>query len=156
MAALKKYNAKEVVLVWDDSAYTEGIVDGTFITISRSQPNSTLNKGADNGGTMVIINDTSTTVTATYRKGSQVNDRLTDIVIQDEADNSLKRVGPMRIEDFSGRTLHFGEGAFLIGPPDDEFANDESEVTWTWMVNDMSLQVRGSNDAGFIPSSGNV
>lgn len=147
MGALKVYNPKEVVFIFDGIALESGIIDGSFITLSRVSRNASLNVGADGGGTLVRINDKSVTVTLSLRKGTNTNDKLMDIIATEEADDGQKRVGPVTIEDFSGRSLSFGAEGFLDGPPDDEFSNDEGEVTWTWMVLEMEVDVRGSSDA---------
>ena len=147
MGALKKYNPKEVVFIFDGIALESGIIDGSFITISRVSRSASLSTGADSGGTLVVINDRSATVTLSLRKGSSTNDKLMDIIATSEATDGQPRVGPVTIEDFSGRSLSFGAEGFLDGPPDDEFSTDEGEVTWTWMVLDMVVDVRGSSDA---------
>ena len=147
MGALKVYNPKEVVFIFDGIPLESGIIDGSFISLNRNSRNASLNVGADSGGTMVVINDRSVTVTLSLRKGSVTNDKLMDIIATEEAIDGQKRVGPLTIEDFSGRSLSFGQEAFLDGPPDDEFATDEGEVTWTWMVLNMVVDVRGSSDA---------
>lgn len=147
MGALKVYNPKEVVFIFDGIPLESGIIDGSFITLSRVSRNASINVGADGGGTLVRINDKSTTVTLSLRKGSVTNDKLMDIIAAEEAIDGQKRVGPVTIEDFSGNSLSFGQEGFLDGPPDDEFSTDEGEVTWTWMVLEMEVDVRGSSDA---------
>ncbi|MFB3107158.1 MAG: phage protein [Pseudomonadales bacterium] len=147
MGALKVYNPKEVVFIFDGIPLESGIIDGSFITLSRVSRNASINVGADGGGTLVRINDKSVTVTLSLRKGTNTNDKLMDIIAAEEAIDGQKRVGPVTIEDFSGRSLSFGQEGFLDGPPDDEFSNDEGEVTWTWMVLEMEVDVRGSSDA---------
>lgn len=147
MGALKVYNPKEVVFIFDGIPLESGIIDGSFITLSRVSRNASLNVGADGGGTLVRINDKSVTVTLSLRKGSATNDKLMDIIATEEAIDGQKRVGPLTVEDFSGRALSFGQESFLDGPPDDEYSTDEGEVTWTWMVLDMTVDVRGSSDA---------
>lgn len=147
MAALKKYDPKEVTITWRGIPLNSGIVDGTFITVVRTSRNSALNIGSDGGGTMVINNDRSGTIGLTLRSGSDTNDTLSDVVNIDESGTGLKAVGELEVRDFSGRTLHFAEEAFLDGPPDDEFANDESEIPWAFQCHDLKMNSRGNNAA---------
>ena len=147
MGALKKYDPKEVTFSWRGIPLNSGIVDGTFITVGRTNRNASLNKGADNGSTLVVNNDRSGTVTLTLRGGSDTNDTLTSINNLDEAGIGLKAVGPLEVKDFSGRSLHFDAEAFLEGPPDTEFSNEESDTSWTFMCPDLKMNVGGSNAA---------
>lgn len=147
MGALKKYDPKEVTITWRGISLNSGIVDGTFITISRTSRNSSMNTGTDGGSTMVINNDRTGVVALTLRAGSDTNDVLSDIVNLDEAGIGIKAVGPLEIRDFSGKSLHFDDEAFLDGPPDSEFANEESDNPWTFMCSNLRMNVRGSNAA---------
>lgn len=147
MGLLKKYDPKKVVITWGNLLLNSGIIDGSFVTVSRTSRNSSLNVGADGRGTMVINNDKSAAITVSLRGGSDVNDSLSDIVLNDETDNDEKLVAPLTIRDFTGRTLLTSDEVFLDGPPDVEYATDESENTWTLMGLQVIMDVRGNNEA---------
>ena len=147
MAALKKYDPKEVIFTWRGITLNEGIVDGTFITANRNERNASMSTGADGRSTMVINNNRSGTITLVLRAGSNTNDTLANIVGLDESSLGQKSVGAIEVRDFSGNTLVFDEEAFLDGPPDVEFANEEGENTWTFICPDVNIGARGSNFA---------
>lgn len=151
MGALKTYNPKEVKFVWDGLSLESGAADTSFITLSRNERSASLTVGIHGGGTMVINSNKSVTATLTLQKGSAQNDILMD-VITNEDNTDVKRVGSLTIEDYSGNSLSFGAEAFLDGPPDDDYSNDEGQVTWTWMALSMIVDVRGSSDASAVSS----
>lgn len=147
MGALKKYDPKKVSVTFKGIPLNSGIVDGTFIEISRTERNSSLNTGADGGSTLVINNNRTTTCSLTLRMGSDTNDELTEIVLEDEADNDVKNVGVFQVKDLTGRSLHIDEEASLDGPPDTSYSTDEGEHGWTWNCPNMTMEPRGSNAA---------
>lgn len=146
MGALKVYNPKDIKFVWDGLSLESGAADTSFITLSRTERDASLSVNIHGGGTMVMNGNESVTVTLTLQKGSAQNDVLMDVIASERA-SGTKRVGVLSVEDYSGRSKSFGQEAFLDGPPDDEYSNDEGEVTWTWMVLSMVVDVRGSDDA---------
>jgi hypothetical protein len=147
MAALKKYDPKQVTITWLGQQLNIGISEGTFVAVTRAERNSSLNVGGDGRATMVINNNRSGTIAITYRAGSSSNDYLTDRLLEDEADPETKNVGPLVIQDFSGATLHSDPQAFLNGPPDDERGTDENDREWTFECPELTMEPRGNNDA---------
>lgn len=147
MGALKKYDPKKVSFSFIGKNYNSGIIEGTFIEVARAERNSSLNVGGDGGATLVINNNRMVTVSLTIRMGSDSNDGLTDLLLEDEADNDIKNVGVLMIKDLTGRALHIDEEAFINGPPDTSFSTDEGEHTWTWECPNMKIEPRGSNAA---------
>ena len=145
MAALKKYDPKEVIFTWRGIALNDGIVDGTFIIAARTSRNASMNVGSDGKATMVINNDRTGTVTLVLRAGSNTNNTLSDINGIDESGLGQKSVGMLQVQDFSGNTLMTDEEAFIDGPPDVEFANEEGENTWTFMCPDLTIFAGSSN-----------
>ena len=147
MGLLKKYDPKHVTITFDGLVLNEGIVKGTFITVERNEPNSSVNVGGDGGSTMVIGHDHSGTARLTLRAGSVTNDTLTDIVLKDESNPDDKRVGAFQVEDFSGRTKHIDAEAFLSGPPSDEKGTEEGAREWTFVLPRLTMEARGNSDA---------
>jgi len=147
MGALKKYDPKKVSVTFRGVSLNSGIIDGSFVTFSRANRNSSLNTGADGGSTLIINNNRNTVVTLSLRAGSDTNDYLSDIVLEDEADNDTKTIGTLQIKDMTGKTLHIDEEASLDGPPDGEYATEESENGWNFNCPSMRIDARGSNAA---------
>lgn len=139
MGALKTYNPKEVDVLWDGIDMTDGIIEGTFVTIVRNERSFELNVGGDGGGTKIENNNDSVVVAVTLRKGSSTNTLLSN--------RAKGLVAPIMVKDNNGDTLHQGPQAFLDGQPDDEFETGESEITWTLIVHAMDMNVGGSSEA---------
>lgn len=147
MGALKEYDPKQVVISWDGVDVSEGIAEGTFITIASVTRDFTLNVGGDGGGTRVRNNDNSATIEVTLRRGSITNDLLSSRIQDERKDPPVKHVGQMTITDFSGNTMHTFDGCFLDGPADDEYGTEESTVTWTFMALKWTPDHKGNKDA---------
>lgn len=145
MGLLKKWDAKAVVVIWDEMPLSSGIAPDTFIEAARTTRNSTLTVGADGQGTMNIINDHSGTVSITLRYAADANNTLADAVLADEVGE--KRVGVLTVEDFNGNTLLRAAEAFLDGPPDESYATEEGTRTWTFQALKLTMNTRGSNEA---------
>lgn len=147
MGLLKEYDPKQVIITWDGINLNDGIAEGTFVTISRTERTFNLNVGGDGGSTRVKNNNKSGQVVCTIRKGSVTNGLLSDRVIDEEKDDPVTHVAPLTIKDFSGNTLHSAEQAFLDGPADDEFGTDEGNLDWTLVCPVLRMDPRGNKDA---------
>ena len=147
MGLLKEYDPKQVIITWDGINLNEGIAEGTFITVARTERTFSLNVGGDGGVTRVRNNNKSGQVTCTLRMGSLTNDALKDRVKDEEDDSATTHVAALKIEDFSGRTLHSSEQAFLDGFPDDEFATEEGNRDWTLLCPVLRMGPAGNKDA---------
>ena len=144
MAALRKYDPKQVVLTWDGITLNDGIAEGTFILVSRHNPRNSINVGADGGATKVVNNDRSAIGTLTVRKGSAVNSLLTDRLADEELENPVDHTTAMACQDFSGNSKFDSPKAFLQGFPDSDFASEETNSEWVFICHDMTMEPRGS------------
>jgi hypothetical protein len=147
MGLLKEYDPKQVIITWDGINLNEGIAEGTFIVVARTEKTFSLNVGGDGGVTRVKNNNKSGQAAVTIRMGSATNDKLNDRATDEEKDDPVTHVAPLLIQDFSGRTLHSSEQAFLEGFADDEFATDEGNREWVLLCPVLRPGVRGNKDA---------
>ena len=147
MGALKEYDPKQVTITWDGIDLNKGIIAGTFITVARNTRTFSINVGADGGGTRIRSNDRSAVITLSLRKGSETNGLLSDRLRNEELPNPVGTVKALTIKDLTGNTLHSTPQAFLDGPPDDAFGNEEETVEWTFLCLELDVNVRGSKEA---------
>ena len=145
MGALKEYDPKQVVVSWDGVTLNEGIADGTFVSVTRTERVFALSVGGDGGTTRVRQNNQSGTVTVTLRAGSATNELLS-VKVQDE-ETGTSHVGPLLVKDFSGNTLHESEQAFLEGFPDDAMATEEGTREWVLLCPVLRMFPAGNKDA---------
>lgn len=150
------YDPKKVMITFGNQSLNEGIVDGTFLSLTRANRTRTVRVGSDGGVTIVVNNDRSSSLEITYRAGSQTNDLLEDLRQDEDGDDPVYKVGTLLIEDFSGRTLIEDENAFIDGPPDVEFSQDEPSRVWRLMLPKTKTVVRGSLEPVRIGGAGNV
>lgn len=152
------YDPKQVTFTFGNQPLSAGIVDGTFITVTKTNDTRSLRVGSDGRATIQVNPDGSAIVEVTYRAGSSTNDVL-ESLRQDE-DAGIYRVGTLTIEDMSGvegsRTFVSDENAFLMGQPlTTEFAQTESQKTWKWGLPDPTIQTHGTKSPARI-GEGNV
>lgn len=148
--SLKKYNPADITITWLGTPLNQGIAEGTFVTMARTNRNKTLNTGSDGRSTVVINPNRTGTMKLTMRKGSGTNDFLTERVVDDETPNGVLNVGALQVKDANGESIYFDAQAFLDGPPNDEFASDEGNVEWSFMCPDLDIEPRGNNDVPVI------
>ena len=156
MGQLKKYDPRQVIATWHGIELTSGIIKGTFISVSRTDPSSGINKGGDGGSTMIIRHDYSGTAEITLRAGSDTNERISNVLAQDEADPDQKVVDTFEMKDFNGTTLCIDPEAYLMGPPAVSYGVEEENRAWTLILPNVKIFAGSSNKALSIASVGNV
>ena len=147
MGLLAKYDPKNVTITFGSLVLNEGIAAGTFVEITREERNSDINIGSDGGGTVVINHNRKTTATVTLRNGSNANTKMSEIVLQDEADNDIKVIETFMVKDFNGDTQVDGPECFIDGPPDVSFGDEEGDTVWNIMGLSMAIFAGSSNEA---------
>ncbi len=137
------YDPKKVMVTFGNQAISDGIAEGTFLSLTRTNRTRSLRVGSDGRSTIVVNNDRSASVEITYRAGSKTNDVLEDLRQAEDGSSPSYLVGTFTVEDFSGRTLIEDENAFIDGPPDAEFSQDEPSRVWRLMLPGPKIVVRG-------------
>lgn len=154
MGNVKDYDPKKVVCSWTpkDNPYgtillNEGVAEGTMIQVSRSKRTFAKSIGGDGEGTRIKSNDFSGTVTVTVRNGSELNDKLSTILGGAET-TGLGNLGPLGVEDFSGRSLATAPEAYLEGWPDKSYSSEsEDNMDWVLIAHNLRVFHGGNKDA---------
>jgi len=128
---LLKYNPREVKLIFGGLPVHIGAAAGTFITIERTKPSYKLLKGTDGEGTRIRTQDFSSTLRLTIRKGSGINDALSELSAADDLTGAVAL--PLYLTDWNGRSRYIAPIAFLEQPVDTEFSTEEGANTWTFL-----------------------
>lgn len=130
---LRRYDPKEVHLIWGGIPVHNGAVNGTFITVEHNTPRWKLVKGTDGEGARVRTNDFSGKVELTIRSGSRVNDALS---LSSAADDLTGLISvPLFLNDTNGSCLYTSPLSFLESPANNSFGVEEGSVTWTFICN---------------------
>lgn len=143
--SLKEYDPKQVIITWSGIPLNSGIQDGTFLTVKRNTPVWKLFKGGDGEGARVRTSDHSGTLQVTVRNGSDINNVLSVAANLDLLTGSV--VAPLMVLDFSGRTLHAANRAFIVDFPTDTFATTEESRVWVFEADDLFMFSGGAKDA---------
>lgn len=109
-----------------------GFADGTFVSVSRTVPSSTLYTGADNTGGRLIRKNRAANITLTLSQFSESNDVFSALLDLDEQDSSPTGSGifSIFIKDLNGRSLYHADQAFISQHPDSMFGTDVSTRDW--------------------------
>jgi hypothetical protein len=142
--SLKEYDPKEVIVTWSGVPLNAGIVDGTFLTVKRNVSMWKLFKGGDGEGARVRASNHSGTFEITTRTGSEIHQILAVLANTDLLTGVV--VAPLLVLDFSGRTLHAGNRAFITNMPEDTFATQEESRTWIFEADTLFMFPGGSKD----------
>lgn len=119
-----------------------GLADGTGVTVSRDNPMWTLTMGMQGFGTRVKSSDYSGKVVLTLQQSSPSNDTLQAFMDLDE--NTGKGIVPVFIKDNSGRTLVVALTAWIIQPPQIEFAKELTNREWTLQTDNLVMTSGGN------------
>lgn len=141
---LKEYDPKEVIITWSGVPLNDGIVDGTFVVVKRNVPLWRLVKGGDGEGARIRTKNHSGTIQVTTRGGSEIHQLLAAIANADALSGVI--VAPLLVLDFSGRTLHAANRAFIQDFPEDTFSTQEEPRTWIWECDALFMFPGGSRD----------
>lgn len=130
---LRRYDPREVHLIWGGFPVHPGAVNGTFITVEHVEPRWKLVKGTDGEGARVRTNNFSGRVQLTIRSGSKVNDALS---LSSAADDLTGLIAvPLFLNDTNGTSLYTSPLSFLESPANNSFGVEEGSVTWTFICN---------------------
>lgn len=141
---LKEYDPKDVIITWSGVPLNAGIADGTFLKVKRNVPAWKLFKGGDGEGARVRTSNHSGTLEVTMRNGSDIHQILAVLANTDLITGVI--VAPLLVLDFSGRTLHAMNRAFIQDFTEDIFATTEENRTWVFEADDLFMFPGGSRD----------
>ena len=140
------YDPKSIIVTFGDRNINQGIVEGTFLSLTKSNDTRTFRIGSDGGATIQVNPDDSAVVEITYRYGTSGNDTLEDLREDEDATPAIYRVGTFVIEDFNGGTFVVDENAFIMGPPlTQDFGQDEPNRVWKIGLPKPRINTRGTS-----------
>lgn len=139
--ATKTYNAKKVLVSFAGKILT-GMMDGSFVTVSRNNDSFMLMVGSDGEAARAANADRSGTVTVTLMQTSPSNDDLSTLMATDELTNA--GTGALFIKDASGRTLVSAVEAWIRKPADAEFAREIGGREWTFETGNIEIYNGGN------------
>lgn len=123
-----------------------GYGDGTFVTVSRTMPSSTLYTGADNTGGRLVRKNRAASVTLSLSQFSESNDVLSALLVLDEQDSSPTGGGifSIFIKDLNGRSLYHADQAFIGQQPDSMFGTEVSTRDWVLSAVRLNQTIAGN------------
>ncbi len=141
---VKTYDASQVAMVFGPIEISDGLADGTFVSIEQNEDSFLLMVGADGEACRAKSNNKSGRVTFTLLQSSLANDLLSATHNLDVASPNGDGIAPLLVKDNSGRTIVAAEKAWVVRQPTVEFAREVS--TREWIIESDALQsVFGGN-----------
>ena len=141
---VKTYDASQVAMVFGPIEISDGLADGTFVSIEQNEDSFLLLVGADGEACRAKSNNKSGRVTFTLLQSSLANDLLSATHNLDVASPNGDGIAPLLVKDNSGRTIVAAEKAWVVRQPTVEFAREVS--TREWIIESDALQsVFGGN-----------
>lgn len=123
-----------------------GFADGTFVTISRTMPSSTLYTGADNTGARLVRKNRAASITLSLHQTGESNDVLSALLALDEQDSSPSGSGifSIFIKDLNGRSLYHADQAFIGTQPDSTFGTEIGTRDWVLSAVRLNQTIAGN------------
>lgn len=141
--AVKTYDPGQVSIIIGGFDISQGLADGTFITVARDEPMWTSIKGAAGEVTRSKSNDKSGTLTFTCMQSSDANDILSGFAAADEYGNA--GLFPALVKDASGRSVYSAETAWIEKYSDSEFGREATSREWV-IKTDTLIPFIGGNE----------
>lgn len=140
---MKQYDPKSVTISWLGVNLSEGIAEGTFVTVSQDERDWTITSGSDGEVIRTRTNKTTGVIEVTLLQGSAANAALDSILHADKLSGAV--VGGVLVKDNqSSATKAVGVNAFLEGPPDLVRGDTPSNVVWRFLCEKVEIFNRGN------------
>lgn len=149
---LATYVPEEVVILLTGTKKTfQHIVtapaEGTFCTISRLTPSTSMVNGADMSAMRVRRKNRNCTITINLLFGSETNDFFSKLLQNDEDASNNDWLFTLMIKDSSGRSLHYSKQAYIVNMPDHTFSTEgDGGVEWQIQALNVQSHVGGGGD----------
>ncbi|MNR01004.1 hypothetical protein D3C85_1167960 [compost metagenome] len=124
------YSPENVMILIAGVYRLEGLMDGSFLTISKNSPIAVAERTADGSIARLINKDDSYSIAVTLTSTTEANDFLTKLALIDRATN--KGIFPIFIKDTTGSSMFFTPSAWIEVMPDQEFTDEISPRTWVF------------------------
>ena len=139
--SLHTYDPLQIVVAFA-GLQISGYADGTFVKVSRDADTWSDQVGADGVVTRVRSRNQMGTVEITLVAGTPTNQALATIMTQDELFGT--GVSAVTVQDLNGLDLHTGDAAWLVKPPDAEYAKEAKDRVWKIRVKKLVTNSGGS------------
>jgi hypothetical protein len=139
---MKVYDPDQVLFLFA-TVPIKGYADGTFINI-EAQERFVTKVGADGVVTRTKTNSKVDRITISLMPGSDSNDVLSAVHILDLDSANGAGVAPLAIKDLSGRFLYMSPEAWIVQPPNVEFAKEPGQRDWIFEAVDATRFDGGS------------
>lgn len=134
------YDPKKCKISWG-IPLDSGIADGTFIKASRDSASTTKQVGSDGSVVFSRSHDHSGKAELTIQRASAVNAYLSAQLKAWEAGEG--GMFPFFVADLNGASLVMAPNAVLEKPADFERGKEHSNVTWTFLLDDVEIVEAG-------------
>lgn len=149
--AVHKYNPKKITGSWKGQIGTRefavqfsGYMDGTFVTAEYDEEAATKHIGAQGEASVVLNCNKGAKIVITLIQGSDVNDKLSDLV--GDANRNYLPVGVLTFEDLNGTTKIKAAEAWILKTSKVEFGKDITAREWTFDTGEADIHVGGAGD----------
>lgn len=153
-SVLATYRPEDVVIVIGNDQFSHsisGYVDGSFLSLTRVVPHSTLYTGADASNARVKRRVRNYDISLTLHQASESNDVLSQLLILDEDNLTNEALFYITIKDMSGRTVASSPQAFIGTTPDVSFGVELSE--YEWVLHAINMQIFNGGNGKFTAST---
>lgn len=130
---LGTYSPEDVIVILSNEFFSHsitGYADGTFISIEREVPASTLYSGSDNTNARVVRANKGSTINLTLHQASESNDILSQALIMDEQTRDGTWCFSVLVKDGTGRSVYFSPQAFIATNPTTTFGSEIETREW--------------------------
>lgn len=135
MAQLKDYSPAAVSVSWGGFGF-EGFGEDSFVTASRSTPNTSAKIGAQGSVGLTVSADKTGTIEVTLMQTSQTNRYLSAVQNAQDVASTIFRA-PFLVTDPSGGSLVVCKSAHIQEAPDVTLGADQNEKTWMFFCEDL-------------------
>ncbi len=144
---LASYSPEDMTIVIANDKFSHvinGYADGTFVSIAREVPASTLYVGSDLSNARVVRANKASTITLSLHQSSESTDVLSQLLANDEETRDDTWTFSVTVKDNIGRSLFFSPQAFIGNSPDATYST--SIENRDWMIQCVSLSnTQGGN-----------
>lgn len=151
---LASYSPEDMTIVLANSQFSHvitGYADGTFVSITREVPASTLYTGSDLSNARVVRANKASSITLSLHQASSSTDVLSQLLANDEETRDETWLFSVTIKDNIGRSLFYSPQAFIGNSPDATYST--SIENRDWMIQCVSLTNMQGGNGKFDPDT---
>jgi len=144
---MRQYSAASVDFTFIGQNLTDGIAEGTFLTISPAGPDWAFKRTGHKKLVRSKLTDRSRTIALTLDMASREHRLLLAMRNTDEVSGGV--VGLAIIRDGSSGDVFTCENTCIEGPPEREYGQESSNVTWNF-VSEYVTEVPGDTSTNAV------